>query len=76
MLRLHNIVKRKLKCMRRQRNYFKALKNAASNEDIEELKDRLDTLSARYSDNPAYNAWMQLKYLEKKAEMKNNATGE
>lgn len=56
--------------------YFKALKNAASNEDIEELKDRLDTLSARYSDNPAYNAWMQLKYLEKKAEMKNNATGE
>lgn len=38
--------------------YFKALKNAASNEDIEELKDRLDTLSARYSDNPAYNAWM------------------
>ena len=52
------------------------LKNAASNEDIEELKDRLDTLSARYSDNPAYNAWMQLKYLEKKAEMKNNATSE
>lgn len=56
--------------------YFKALKNAASNEDIEELKERLDTLSARYSDNPAYNAWMQLKYLEKKAEMKNNAAGE
>ena len=59
-----------------QNKYMNTLKNAASNEDIEELKDRLDTLSARYSDNPAYNAWMQLKYLEKKAEMKNNATGE
>lgn len=36
-------------------------------ERMDELKERLDILSAEYSDNPAYNAYMKLKYLEKKA---------
>ena len=51
------------------KKYFEALKSASSDKDLEMLKEKLDVLSAEYSDNPAYNAWMQQKYLEKKAEM-------
>ena len=49
--------------------YFKALKGASSEEELQALKEKLDALSAEYSDNPAYNAWMQQKYLEKRAEI-------
>ncbi len=49
--------------------YFRVLNGDISREKIEELKERLDVLSAEYSDNPAYNAYMKLKYLEKKAEI-------
>ena len=49
--------------------YFSALKEAASEEELHNLKETLDILAAEYSDNPAYNAWMQQKYLEKKAEL-------
>ena len=38
-------------------------------EELQELKEQLDILSAEYSDNPAYNAWMKQKYLEKKVEI-------
>ncbi|WP_300714384.1 AAA family ATPase [uncultured Acetatifactor sp.] len=48
--------------------YFQALNGDVTQERMDELKDRLDVLSAEYSDNPAYNAYMKLKYLEKKAE--------
>ncbi len=48
--------------------YFQALNGDATQERMDELKERLDVLSAEYSDNPAYNAYMKLKYLEKKAE--------
>lgn len=48
--------------------YFQALNGVATQERVDELKERLDVLSAEYSDNPAYNAYMKLKYLEKKAE--------
>ena len=49
--------------------YFKALKGASSEEELQALKEKLDVLSAEYSDNPAYNAWMRQKYLEKRAEI-------
>lgn len=48
--------------------YFQALNGDVTQERVDELKERLDVLSAEYSDNPAYNAYMKLKYLEKKAE--------
>ncbi len=48
--------------------YFQALDGDVTQERMDELKERLDILSAEYSDNPAYNAYMKLKYLEKKAE--------
>lgn len=51
------------------REYFDALKENVSKDMLQKLKERLDFLSAEYSDNPAYNAWMKQKYLEKKAEM-------
>ena len=49
--------------------YFKALKKNVSSEELNELKARLDLLSAEYSDNPAYCALLQQKYLEKKVEI-------
>ena len=55
--------------------YFSALKEAASEEELHNLKETLDILAAEYSDNPAYNAWMQQKYLEKRRSYKNNETG-
>ncbi|MCM1326341.1 MAG: AAA family ATPase [Bacteroidales bacterium] len=48
--------------------YFKALNDNISQERMDELKERLDVLSAEYNDNPAYTAYMKLQYLEKKAE--------
>lgn len=54
--------------------YFNALKKDLSQKELEELKERLDVLSAEYSDNPAYNAWMKQKYLEKEMEMEKNET--
>ena len=58
-----------MKMYQAAKKYFEALKSASSDKDLEILKEKLDVLSAEYSDNPAYNAWMQQKYLEKKAEM-------
>ena len=60
---------KKVKMYQAAKKYFEALKSASSDKDLEMLKEKLDVLSAEYSDNPAYNAWMQQKYLEKKAEM-------
>ena len=54
--------------------YFRALKEAASAEELQELKEQIDVLSAEYSDNPAYHAWMKQKYLEKKVEIEKNET--
>ena len=53
------------------KEYFEALKKASSENELQELKEKLDVLSAEYSDNPAYNAWMRQKYLEKEVEINN-----
>ena len=60
---------KKVKMYKAAEEYFQALKKASSEKDLQELKEKLDVLSAEYSDNPAYNAWMQQRYLEKKAGM-------
>lgn len=62
---------KKLKMYEAAEEYFNALKGEVSQEKLQELKERLDVLSAEYSDNPAYNAWMKQKYLEKKVEIDN-----
>lgn len=49
--------------------YLTALKQSASQEEIEKLKEKLDLLTAEYSDNPAYYALLKQKYLEKKEEI-------
>jgi hypothetical protein len=49
--------------------YFNALKSNVSSKELLLLKEKLDFLSAEYSDNPAYSALMKQKYLEKKVEM-------
>jgi len=48
--------------------YFGALNANVDAEKLEALKEELDVLSAEYSDNPAYNAFLKQKYLERKAE--------
>ena len=42
---------------------FEALKNAASQDEIEKLGRKLSELEAEYSDNPAYLAWIRQKYM-------------
>lgn len=49
--------------------YLNALKANVTEAELRELKERLDVLSAEYSDNPAYTALMKQKYLEKRAEV-------
>lgn len=61
---------KKLKMYEAAEAYFNALKESVSKEKLQELKERLDFLSAEYSDNPAYIALMKQKYLEKKLEVK------
>ena len=60
---------KKMRMYKIAEKYFSALKEAASEEELHNLKETLDILAAEYSDNPAYYAWMQQKYLEKKAEL-------
>lgn len=59
---------KKLKMYQAAEEYFHALQGTVSKERLQELKERLDVLSAEYSDNPAYSAWMKQKYLEKSVE--------
>lgn len=66
---------KKMRMYKIAEKYFSALKEAASEEELHNLKEALDILAAEYSDNPAYNAWMQQKYLEKRRSYKNNETG-
>lgn len=49
--------------------YLTALQKNVTEEKLQELKEKLDVLSAEYSTNPAYYALLKQKYLEKKAEV-------
>ena len=60
---------KKVKMYKAAEEYFQALKKASSENELQDLKEKLEVVSAEYSDNPAYNAWMQQRYLEKKAGM-------
>ena len=57
---------RKEKMYKAAEEYFAALERSTSAAEIQELKGKMDVLSAEYSDNPAYCALIQQKYLEKK----------
>lgn len=58
---------KKIKMYQAAEDFFNAVKNSESNEEIQRLKEQMDLLSAEYSDNPAYCALIKQKYLEKKA---------
>ena len=62
---------KKVKMYEAAEEYFDRLRQASTEQELQPLKEKLDVLSAQYSDNPAYNAWMQQKYLEKRAEINN-----
>lgn len=60
---------KKMKMYKAAEEYFNGLKGNVSKDKLQELKERMDFLSAEYSDNPAYAALMKQKYLEKKVEI-------
>jgi predicted ATP-binding protein involved in virulence len=50
--------------------YFTALnRKDITKEDLRKLKEKADVLAAEYSDNPAYGAYIKLKYMEKQTEV-------
>ncbi len=58
------------------KEYFDALGDTKRQEELPKLKKRMDLLSLNYSDNPAYIALIEQKYLQKKMELENeNAPG-
>lgn len=49
--------------------YFAALAQAESKAELEGIKERLNVLTARFGDNPAYYAYLNQKYIDRAAEM-------
>lgn len=60
---------KKQKMYEMAKEYLSALKQNVSREELQELKEKLDLISSEYSDNPAYCALLEQKYLEKKVEV-------
>ena len=56
------------------REYFAALKDAKTPDEIEGLGKRLAELEAEYSENPAYMAWVHQQYTEQAWKVKKNET--
>lgn len=50
--------------------YFSKLNQADDKEHLQKVKARLDVLTARFGNNPAYYAYLNQKYLEKSLEVK------
>ena len=60
---------RKIKMYEAAREFFDALQQGRSKEDIEALREKMARLEAEYSDNPAYLAWMEQKFTAKELEV-------
>lgn len=56
--------------------YFRAVKEGKTREDLEKLRTKLVRIQAEYSDNPAFLALMKEKYDEQKLEVMMNETSE
>ena len=51
------------------KSYFEKIQKASSDKELNELKEQLDLVSSKYSDNPAYCALLEQKYLVRKTEI-------
>ena len=49
--------------------YFSELNCVNNQGDLKKIREKLDYLTARFGDNPAYYAFLRQKYLEKAAEL-------
>lgn len=49
--------------------YFAELNKAGNRNELDLIRQKLDYLTARFGDNPAYYAFLKQKYLEKKMEL-------
>ena len=56
------------------REYFAALKDAKTQDEIEKLGKQLAELEAEYSENPAYMAWVHQQYTEQAWKVEKNET--
>ena len=56
------------------KEYFAALRDAKTSDEIENLGKRLAELEAEYSENPAYMAWVRQQYIEQAWKVKKNET--
>ena len=65
---------KKRKIYEASREYFVALKEAKTQEEIDKLGKRLAELEAEYSENPAYMAWVHQQYAEQAWKVKKNET--
>ena len=65
---------KKRKIYEASREYFAALKDAKTQDEIEKLGKRLAELEAEYSENPAYMAWVHQQYTEQAWKVKKNET--
>ncbi|MBP3608818.1 MAG: AAA family ATPase [Lachnospiraceae bacterium] len=50
--------------------YFSELNGVNNQEDLKTIREKLDYLTAKFGDNPAYYAFLRQKYLEKAAELR------
>lgn len=65
---------KKRKIYEASREYFAALKDAKTQDEIEKLGKRLAELEAEYNENPAYMAWVHQQYTEQAWKVKKNET--
>jgi len=65
---------KKRKIYEASREYFAALKDAKTQDEIEKLGKRLAELEAEYSENPAYMAWVHQQYIDQSWKVKKNET--
>ncbi len=62
---------KKIKMLEAANQFYAALREGSSREDIETLRQQMIRLEAEYDDNPAYLAWIRQKYTAKKLEVDN-----
>lgn len=55
-------------------SYFKALDDCHSKDELEGLRETMETLEAEYSDNPAYLALIRQQNAAKEIKIKGNET--
>lgn len=65
---------KKIQMYEAAQKYLKALQETKTQKELDSLRERMDELQASYSDNPAYLALLEQKYIVKAQEVKAHET--